>query len=65
MEWLLLVVGGLVLIAASIWRDVSRKSARPPAASDQESERQLRDFHRAQTLGHSHFVGLDNTGHRR
>lgn len=63
MEWIFWGIGALVIIIASIWRDISRKSVRPPRGSD--SERELRDFHRGQTLGHSHFVGLDNTGHRR
>jgi len=65
MEWILLGIAALVIIVASIWRDVSRKSLRPPAGADPDSERALRDFHRGHTLGHSHFVGLDNTGHRR
>ncbi|MEW1782964.1 hypothetical protein AB0305_12295 [Arthrobacter sp. NPDC080086] len=65
MEWILLGIAALVIIVASIWRDVSRKSLRPPAVSGPDSERALRDFHRGQTLGNSHFVGLDNTGHRR
>lgn len=64
MEWILLGIAALVIIVASIWRDVSKKSLRPPAGSDPDSERALRDVHRGQTLGHSHFVGLDNTGHR-
>lgn len=65
MEWILLGIAALVIIVASIWRDVSRRSLRPPAGSDPESERALRDFHRGRTLGQSHFVGLDNSGHRR
>lgn len=65
MEWIVLGIGALVIIVASGWRDISRKAVRPPAGSDLESKRELRDFHRGQTLGHSHFVGLDNTGHRR
>ncbi|SDL71830.1 hypothetical protein SAMN04487916_11362 [Arthrobacter sp. ov407] len=65
MEWIVLGIGALVIIVVSIWRDISRRALRSSAGSDPESERQLRDFHRGQTLGHSHFVGLDNTGHRR
>jgi hypothetical protein len=65
MEWIILGIGALVVIVGSIWRDISRKSVRPPLGSDPDSERELRDFHRGHTLGHSHFVGLDNTGHRR
>ncbi len=65
MEWIILGVGAMVVIIGSIWRDIARKSVRPPLGSDPDSERELRDFHRGHTLGLSHFVGLDNTGHRR
>lgn len=65
MEWIVLGIVALVIIGASIWRDLSRRSLRPPAGSDPDSERELRDSYRGKTLGQSHFVGLDNTGHRR
>lgn len=64
MELLLLAIGAGLLVVASVVRDLfRRKHAR--LGSDPESERARRDIQRAKTLGQSHFVGLDNTGHRR
>ena len=64
MELLLLAIGAGVLVVATVVRDlIRRKQAR--LGTDADSERARRDIQRAKTLGQSHFVGLDNTGHRR
>ncbi|MGO4803794.1 hypothetical protein AB4089_01540 [Arthrobacter sp. 2MCAF15] len=63
----LLILGGAaaLVVIATIVRDVRHKSRRRRTVSNAESERALRDFRRGRTSGLSHFVGLDNTGHRR
>lgn len=65
MELLILGVVAVVVVIATIIRDVLKKSRRTRAGSDPESERALRDFRHGRTNGLSHFVGLDNTGDRR
>ena len=65
MEWLGVVIAAGLLIVASIALYLLRRTKQRPVDPDPESERALRDFHRGKTLGHSHYVGLDNTGHSR
>ncbi len=61
---ILAVVAGL-LVVASIVRDLLTRRKHARHGADPESERARRDIQHSKTLGQSHFVGLDNTGHRR
>lgn len=65
MELLLLAVSAGVLVVATVVRDLLTRRKHARLGSDPDSERARRDVQRAKTLGQSHFVGLDNTGHRR
>ena len=65
MELLILGAAAIFVMIATIIRDLRQKSRRTRAGLDPESERALRDFRHGRTIGLSHFVGLDNTGHRR
>jgi hypothetical protein len=65
MELLILGIAAVLIVIATIIRDLRQKSWRMRTGSDPESERALRDFKHGRTVGLSHFVGLDNTGHRR
>lgn len=65
MELLIAGVVAIVIVIATIIRDLRQKSRRTRAGSDPQSERALRDFRHGRTLGQLHFVGLDNTGDRR
>ncbi|WP_018773545.1 hypothetical protein [Arthrobacter sp. 131MFCol6.1] len=65
MELLILGIAAVLIVIATIIRDLRQKSCRMRTGSDPESERALRDFKHGRTVGLSHFVGLDNTGHRR
>lgn len=65
MELLLLAVSAGVLVVATVVRDLLTRRKNARLGSDPDSERARRDVQRAKTLGQSHFVGLDNTGHRR
>lgn len=64
-ELIVIGIGAGFLIVANIVRDLLTKRSHARLGSDPESERARRDIQRAKTLGNSHFVGLDNTGHRR
>lgn len=46
MEWIVLGIGVLVIIVASSWHDISRKSARPPVASAQRNRNGRRRYFR-------------------
>lgn len=65
MELLFLGVAAVSIVIATVIRDLRQKPRRTRASSDPESERALRDFRHGRTIGLSHFVGLDNSGHRR
>lgn len=65
MELLILAGAAVLIVIATIVRDLRQKSRRIRAGSDPESERAVRDFRHGKTVGLSQFVGLDNTGHRR
>ncbi|NUU30039.1 hypothetical protein [Arthrobacter sp. C9C5] len=65
MELLLLAVAAGLLVVATVVRDLLTRRKHARLGSDPESERARRDIQRAKTVGQSHFVGLDSTGHRR
>lgn len=65
MELLLLAIGAGVLVVATVVRDLLTRRKHARLGSDPDSERARRDIQRSKTRGQSHFVGLDNTGHRR
>jgi len=65
MELLILGIAAVLIVIATIIRDLRQKSWRMRTGSYPESERALRDFKHGRTVGLAHFVGLDNTGHRR
>ena len=65
MELFILGVGAGLLILATIVRDLWTRAKHARLGSDPESDRIRRDVQRAKTLGQSHFVGLDHTGHHR
>ena len=65
MELLLLAIGAGLLVVATIVRDLLTRRKHARLGSDPDSERARRDIQRAKTRGQAHFVGLDNTGHRR
>ena len=65
MELLILGIAAVLIVIATIIRDLRQKSWRMRTGSDPESERALSDFKHGRAVGLSHFVGLDNTGHRR
>jgi len=65
MELLILGIVAVLIVMATITRDLRQKSWRMRTGSDPESERALRDLKHGRAVGLSHFVGLDNTGHRR
>lgn len=65
MELLILGFGAVLLVVTTIVRDLWTRGKHTRLGSDPESERTRRDIQRAKTLGHSHFVGLDNTGDHR
>jgi hypothetical protein len=65
MELLIVGVGAGLLIITTIVRDLLTRAKHSRLGADAQSEGARRDLQRAKTLGHSHFVGLDNTGHHR
>ncbi|SEI96639.1 hypothetical protein SAMN04487917_103157 [Arthrobacter sp. yr096] len=65
MQLLGVVIAAGLLIVATIALYLLKWKKQRPVDSDPESERALRDFRHGKTLGQSHYVGLDNTGHWR
>lgn len=65
MDWMVRVVIAGPTVAVSIGYRLWVMATRKPHTPHPQSERAIRDFRRPQTLGRSHFVGLDNTGHHR
>ena len=65
MDWIFPVAAAVLALAAMTVYRLWVRPGRAPDPPDPESERALRDFRRGATLGQSHVVGLDNTGHRR
>jgi hypothetical protein len=57
--------GAVLLIIATMVRDLLTRAKHSRLGTDTQAESVRRDIQRAKTLGQSHFVGLDNTGHHR